>query len=98
MPNSALNKMTLSPRIFVSIFSAGSELNTDYSIPVPSEIEEMGHMIVGLMVSNNPNGADVPMESFYDINYIGVLKTNGIYQIKNVACLNNTARAIWACW
>ena len=55
-------------------------------------------MLVALMVSNNPNGVLVPMESFYDINYVGILKTNGVYQITNAACLNNTARAIWVYW
>ena len=55
-------------------------------------------MLVALMVSNNPNGGLVPMESFYDINYVGILKTNGVYQITNAACLNNTARAIWVYW
>lgn len=86
------------PKIYVSIFSAGSQLNKDYTVPVPDEITGNGYMLIGLMISNNPNGSSVPMNSFYDINYIGVLKTNGIYQITNASCLNNTARAIWVYW
>ena len=85
-------------RVFVSMFSAGSQLNTDYNIPIPDEVKGNGYMLVTLMVSNNPDGGLVPMESFYDINYVGILKTNGVYQITNVACLNNTARAIWVYW
>ena len=86
------------PKVYVSIFSAGSKINTDYTIPVPEEIKSNGYLLVALMVSNNPNGSSVPMSSFYDINYIGKLKTNGIYQITNVDCLNNTARAVWVYW
>lgn len=95
--NSALSELK-SFRVFVSIFSAGSQLNTDYNIPIPEEVKGNGYMLVALMVSNNPNGVLVPMESFYDINYVGILKTNGVYQITNAACLNNTARAIWVYW
>lgn len=86
------------PKVHVSIFSVGSKINTDYTIPVPEEIKSNGYLLVALMVSNNPNGSAVPMDSFYDINYIGKLKTNGIYQITNVDCLNNTARAVWVYW
>lgn len=86
------------PKVYVSIFSVGSKINTDYTIPVPEEIKSNGYLLVALMVSNNPNGSAVPMGSFYDINYIGKLKTNGIYQITNADCLNNTARAVWLYW
>lgn len=86
------------PKVFVSIFSVGAQANTDYQIPIPEEISSNGYMLVGLMVSNNPNGSSVPMHSFYDINYVGQLKTNGIYSITNPLVLNNTARAIWVYW
>lgn len=97
MPNSALSELKAF-RVFVSIFFTGSKLNTDYNIPVPDEVKGNGYMIAALMVSNDPNGTLVPMESFYDITYVGILKTNGIYQITNTACLNTTARVIWVYW
>ena len=84
-------------KIYVSIFSATRQLNTDATVPVPAEIGDE-YLLVSVKVSNDVNGANVPIESFYDINYVGTLKTNGVYQISNPNCLTNTARAIWVYW
>ena len=88
---------TLHYKIYVSIFSVTKSINTDANVPVPNDIGDE-YQLITIKVSNNPNGASVPLDSFYDINYIGVLKTNKVYQIQNSGCLGNTARAIWVYW
>ena len=80
---------------YISTFQTGSSLNTDYNIPIPEQIKGNGYFLANVMVSNIGGTPFPEMNSFYNINYIGVLKTNGIYQIKNEACLNKSARAIW---
>ena len=56
-------------------------------------------MLVAAHVSNSAGTSEQPLSTFYDINYIGKLKTaQGIYQLTNNACINKTARAIWVWW
>ncbi len=85
-------------KMHVSSFQTGAALNTDYKIPIPEELKgKTGYLLANVMVSNTP-GAFPEMSSFYDIHYIGTLKTNGTYQITNAACTNKSARAIWVYW
>lgn len=84
--------------MYVSTFFTGASANTDYTIDVPADIQENGYMLCRLMVSKNAGGTIQPMDSFYDINYIGLLKTNGIYRVTDANFCNKSARAVWVYW
>lgn len=100
--NSTLDSEQYKYHIYVSMFTTGLSLNTDYEIEKPSFFKSQGitkYMLVAVHVSNSAGTSEQPLSTFYDINYIGKLKTaQGIYQLTNGACINKTARAIWVWW
>lgn len=83
-------------KMFISVFHTGENINVDYEVPIPDELSNVsGYFLVGLKVSNIAGGISQPLDSFFDINYVGKMKTNKLYQITNSACCNRSARAIW---
>lgn len=87
--------------VYVSTFVTGSTVDTNYEAGIPDYFKEHGieaYMMIGMLVSNVA-GTSPSLASFYNINYIGSLKTaTGTYTITNGACLNKPARGIWVWW